>query len=62
MIVISIVSTKNIITMYDTSRIVIDSSRVTIQIVASLTNVPRGIDNDHDMFIAKLIHVYKTFY
>jgi len=37
----------------DASRIAIDNSRVTIQIVASLTDNSRGIIYDGDMFIVQ---------
>ena len=35
----------------DASRITIDDSRVTLQIVASLTDNSRGITYDHNVFI-----------
>jgi hypothetical protein len=37
----------------DASRIVIDDSRVTLQIVASLTDDSRGVFYDCDMFIVQ---------
>ncbi len=37
----------------DASRITIDNSRVTLQIVASLTDNSRGIIYDGDMFIVQ---------
>jgi hypothetical protein len=37
----------------DTSRIIIDDSRVMLQIVASLNDNSRSIINDHSMFIAQ---------
>ncbi len=36
----------------DATRILIDTSRVTLQIVASLTDNSRGAIYDHNMFIA----------
>jgi hypothetical protein len=38
----------------DASRIIIDASRVMVQIVASLTDYSRGIIYDHNMFIVEV--------
>ncbi len=37
----------------DESRIIIDDSRVTLQIVASLTDDSRGVIYDHNMIIVQ---------
>ncbi len=47
----------------DASRIIIDYSRVMLQIVASLTDNSRGVIYDHNMFIVQAIglHVKPRF-
>ncbi len=50
----------------DTSRMIIDSSRVVVQIVASLTDDSRGVIYDRNMFIVQATgpwnKTYKTFF
>ncbi len=44
----------------DFSTIVIDDSRVKLQIVVSLTDDSRGIIYNHNMFIVQAVHVSFT--
>jgi hypothetical protein len=54
-IIVSDAFTKNIKNEYnDTSRIVIDDSRVMLRIVASLTGDSRGVIYDHNMIIKQV--------